>query len=154
LGIPLIAAIAAIGAVQLATVAAKPIPEYEKGTDYHPGGPALVGEKRRELVILPTGNSFITPGRPTIFDLPKGAEVLPDLTSLYAKDAAKIPKAKDRPVWVQLDMSSVIRSQNETKDAVYRLECKVNEHLGKIRRNGNHRAKIDNAFNELRRRRS
>lgn len=36
------------------------IPQYAKGTNYHPGGLAIVGEKGPELVNLPTGSKVFT----------------------------------------------------------------------------------------------
>jgi TP901 family phage tail tape measure protein len=148
-GIPLAIAVGAIGAVQLAAVAAKPIPEYEEGTDYHTGGPALLGEKRREMVILPSGDSFITPNSPTIFDLPRGTEVLPDLTSLYAREAARIPKAEDRPIQIQFDASEIIRSQNEMRDELRSFKNEVSCDLRRIRANSAYATKLSNASAEL-----
>ena len=37
-----------------------PIPHYASGTSNHPGGPALVGEHGRELVMLPRGASVLS----------------------------------------------------------------------------------------------
>ena len=42
--IPMIAALGAMGAIQLATIIATPIPKYAKGTDSHKGGLAVVGD--------------------------------------------------------------------------------------------------------------
>ena len=36
-----------------------PIPLYARGTNYHPGGPAIVGEQGPELVNLPAGSQVI-----------------------------------------------------------------------------------------------
>lgn len=71
------AAMAVITATQLAAVAARPIPQYATGIDDHPGGLAVVGEKGRELVNLPSGQSFVTPDMATIMNLPKHTEVVP-----------------------------------------------------------------------------
>ncbi|WP_438477359.1 phage tail tape measure protein [Streptococcus pluranimalium] len=53
---------------------------HEKGTDYHPGGLAMVNDQRgpmyKELVSLPSGESFIPEGRNVILPLPKGSRVL------------------------------------------------------------------------------
>jgi hypothetical protein len=67
-----------------AMLMAKPLPQmpaYAKGTDNHPGGPAIVGEGQyKELVTEPGGKSFIA-GRPMLLNnLPKGSKVTP-LTS-------------------------------------------------------------------------
>lgn len=76
------AIVGALGAIQLATIIATPIPKYAKGTDYHAGGLALVGDGgRKEMVI--TGEKFwITPDVPTLVDLPKGASVLPSVPAI------------------------------------------------------------------------
>ncbi len=74
----LIALVSAIGALQAARVLATPIPQYFKGTDNHPGGPAIVGERGRELVIEPTGKMWETPDTPTLLpELAAGAQVIP-----------------------------------------------------------------------------
>lgn len=67
-----------MGALQLATVMATPIPKYAKGTDSHIGGPAIVGDGGKKEIVLYGGSAWLTPDIPTIVDLPKGAEVLPD----------------------------------------------------------------------------
>jgi hypothetical protein len=73
-----IPAIAALGAAQLGIAAAQPIPAYEKGTAHHKGGLAKVGEKGEELIYNPsTGEASLSPSKPTIMDLPKGAMVMP-----------------------------------------------------------------------------
>jgi len=72
------AAAAALGAVEVAAIVAKPIPSYELGTLNHPGGPARVGEAGSELVETPSGKSFLTPSRTTIIpSLEKGSKVYP-----------------------------------------------------------------------------
>lgn len=54
---------------------------YAKGTPAggHPGGDAIVGEKGRELGILPNGRAFLTPGKDTFMpDLPRGTHIVPN----------------------------------------------------------------------------
>lgn len=68
---------AAVGAAQLAIAIAQPIPKYATGTDNHPGGPAIVGERGRELVISPGGEPYFTPDKSTLTYLEKGAKVIP-----------------------------------------------------------------------------
>ncbi|WP_159584004.1 phage tail tape measure protein [Streptococcus halichoeri] len=52
----------------------------EKGTDFHPGGLAMVNDQKgpiyKELVTLPSGESFIPNGRNVILPLPRGSKVL------------------------------------------------------------------------------
>ena len=50
-GAVLAAVIGAMGAAQVAMIAAQPIPKYAKGTDNHPGGLAIVGDGGRQEVI-------------------------------------------------------------------------------------------------------
>lgn len=79
LAAPLIPAIIATGAIQLATILATPIPQYAKGTDNHKGGPAIVGDGgKHELVITPDGSMYKTPNTDTLVNLPANSQVLPD----------------------------------------------------------------------------
>ena len=73
------AIVGALGAMQIATILATPIPKYAKGTDFHKGGPAIVGDGGvPELVVL--GNkSWLTPDTPTLVDIPAGASVIPNI---------------------------------------------------------------------------
>lgn len=75
-----LAAIAgAMGAVQVATILATPIPKYAKGTDRHKGGPAIVGDGGMPELVIFGGKSWVTPDTPTLVDLPAGAMVIPEL---------------------------------------------------------------------------
>lgn len=67
-----------MGALQLASAMSTPIPKYAKGTDSHIGGPAIVGDGGKKEVVVYSGKAWLTPDIPTIVDLPKGAQVLPD----------------------------------------------------------------------------
>lgn len=78
INIPLAATIGALGAAQLARAIAAPLPAFEHGTEDAPGGLALVGEKRRELVITPDGKIIQTPSVPTVMNVPRHSIVLPD----------------------------------------------------------------------------
>ncbi|NQJ02854.1 phage tail tape measure protein [Streptococcus suis] len=53
---------------------------YAIGTNFHPGGLALVndqiGSMYKELITLPSGESFIPSGRNVLLDLPRGSKVL------------------------------------------------------------------------------
>lgn len=80
--IPLSIVIGAMGAIQVATILATPIPSYAEGTkgnDRHPGGTALVGDAGKHEVIMYSGKAWITPATPTLVDIPKGAQVFPDV---------------------------------------------------------------------------
>ncbi len=80
--IPLSIVIGALGAIQVATILATPIPSYAEGTkgnDRHPGGKALVGDAGKHEVVMYSGKAWITPDTPTLMDIPKGAQVFPDV---------------------------------------------------------------------------
>ena len=83
--IPMIAALGAMGAIQLATIIATPIPKYAKGTDSHKGGLAVVGDGGVSETIVTDKGAYITPSVPTLVDIPKGAKVIP-----YAVDMDRI----------------------------------------------------------------
>lgn len=56
------------------------LPRYARGTPKggHSGGMAIVGDGGgRELIKLPTGQSFLSPSTDTLIDLPKGTHVVP-----------------------------------------------------------------------------
>lgn len=74
---PIAAMIAAMGAVQLATIVAQPIPKYAKGTKGHNGGLAWVGDGGVSETIITDKGMYLTPDTPTLVDLPKGAKVIP-----------------------------------------------------------------------------
>lgn len=81
-GAVMAAVIGAMGAMQVATILATPIPSYADGTqgnDRHPGGTALVGDAGKHEVIMYSGKAWITPDTPTLVDIPKGAQVFPDV---------------------------------------------------------------------------
>lgn len=83
--IPMIAALGAMGVIQLATIIATPIPKYAKGTDSHKGGLAVVGDGGVSETIVTDKGAYITPSVPTLVDIPKGAKVIP-----YAVDMDRI----------------------------------------------------------------
>lgn len=88
----LAAIVGAIGAIQIATIAATPIPSYAEGTkgnSRHPGGKALVGDAGKREVVMYNGTAWITPDTPMLVDLPKGAQVFPDVNDFGPIDWQK-----------------------------------------------------------------
>jgi hypothetical protein len=77
--IPMMSVVGALGALQLATILATPIPKYAKGTKFHQGGMAIVGDGGQPEVVSYDGQTWVTPSTPTMVDLPKGATVMPSL---------------------------------------------------------------------------
>jgi len=82
--IPLMAFVGTMGALQVATALAQPIKAYKEGTQgkAHPGGLAIVGDGDKPEVVMFGGRAWITPDSPTLVDLPKGAQVLPDADAI------------------------------------------------------------------------
>ncbi len=72
------ALVAAMGAIQLATAIAQPIKAYKRGTEHHPGGPAIVGDGGKREVVESDGKFWLTPDVPTMLYLPEGAKVYED----------------------------------------------------------------------------
>lgn len=81
LGAVMAGVVAAMGAVQIATIATTPIPAYKDGTKDggHIGGLAIVGDGGKQEVVVYGGKGWITPDVPTLVDLPRGAEVFSDI---------------------------------------------------------------------------
>ena len=54
--------------------------KHAHGTNYHPGGLAVVNDQRnstyKEMVTLPDGRSFVPEGRDVLLPLPRGSKVL------------------------------------------------------------------------------
>lgn len=76
--IPLSIAAAALGAVQYATAASAPIPQYAEGVLSHPGGLAWVGDgKENEWIKEPGKPGYWSPATDTLMSLKKGTSVTP-----------------------------------------------------------------------------
>ncbi|MFJ9204130.1 phage tail tape measure protein [Bacillus velezensis] len=70
---------------QSSTMQIAPGLAYAKGTDFHPGGRALVGEEGWELAHTPgIGTYIVGMGGPQVWDLPRGTSVLPHAQSKEA----------------------------------------------------------------------
>lgn len=141
MNIAMAAVAGAMGAVQIATILATPIPKYAKGTDKHKGGPAIVGDGGVPELVMFGDKSWITPDTPTIVDLPAGAIVkptidgtddgLPGLTPLPA------PGNNNSPVIINNDYK--------------RLEEKMDMFINVMRRHSNrqYQNSIENSINRF-----
>lgn len=101
----------AMGATQIATILATPIPKYAKGTDRHKGGPAIVGDGGMPELVIFGGKSWVTPDTPTLVDLPAGAMVIPELPNSFDVlcPAPVAPDGVNTPVIVNNDYSALQR---------------------------------------------
>jgi len=112
--IPLVPYIAAMGAIEIATIVATPL-AYKKGTPKggHKGGDAIVGDGGKSEMLITSEGIFKTPSKPTFIpDLEEGAVVLPDYneatklllnSSLYHGSAVS-PIYDDRNVTNKMDV--------------------------------------------------
>lgn len=118
--VPLAFVVGAIGAIQLATAIAQPIPTYKDGTDNHKGGWAIFGEAGMEYVKEPGKAGYLTNGA-TLAPLPAGTQVISnaDLMSAMANPSG------GGYVSNQLDLSAMIQeTRSSTKQLVKALETK------------------------------
>lgn len=81
----LAALVGAMGAAQIAVIAAQQVPKYAKGTKDHPGGLAIVGDGGKREGVLTSDGAYVTPDKPTLVDLPKHAQVIPDINLLLSR---------------------------------------------------------------------
>ena len=123
-----LAAIAgAMGAIQIATILATPIPKYAKGTDYHRGGPAIVGDGGRSEVVLFNGGAWLTPDKPTLVNMPEGAIVIPSVTDYDDNPAGLLmmPVGSDKtPTSRVYDDSAIRRGVSEL---IYLIKCQTRQ---------------------------
>lgn len=140
------AIVSAMGAAQIAMIAAQPIPKYAKGTKdkSHPGGLAIVGDGGKREVILTDSGAYITPSVPTLVDMPKHAEVIPDIVD-YKKMALrsdammldKMRRDKGDPVIVNVN-NDYSRLERRFED-VYGENRKMVRYMKKMARSAEYR---------------
>jgi hypothetical protein len=84
---PLVGVIAAIGAVQIATILATPIPKFEKGGTVQKDGPIITGEAGPELRIDPSGKYSLTAGHENVTYAKAGTKIInnKDLMKMVSK---------------------------------------------------------------------
>jgi SLT domain-containing protein/phage-related protein len=71
-------------------------PKYAKGTDFHPGGLAIVGDGGGpELIRTPSGQIGLSPAKSTLTYLPRGTEVLPHRETKALLESGLFPAYKD-----------------------------------------------------------
>jgi tape measure domain-containing protein len=75
----LTAMVTALGALQLGTVLATPIPEFAEGVENNPFDTFIAGEEGEELIFKKDGTAILTPDRPTLFSDKSfiGSDILP-----------------------------------------------------------------------------
>ena len=132
--VPLSFIIGGIGAIQAGVVAATPIPEFAKGTQYASGGVSLVGEKGREIIQNPKGDISLV-NNPALINLERGSKVLTNQqTEAFLNDRNilqglnKVEKAIQRIPQTTID-------RNGNKIAERYKDKKINYYNSKFRLN-------------------
>lgn len=130
--------VAALGAVQIATILATPIPEYAEGTQDHAGGLAIVGDGgRSELVMLPDGRVWKTPAVDTLVNLPEHSQVLPDYREAVRDALVSSFTMREMPtVKVSMDTSGLSRKLDKLDEVKRLLRISVS-HADRNARNSN-----------------
>lgn len=132
-GIPGAAFVAAMGAIQTATALAQPIKAYKEGTKgrAHPGGLAVVGDGGQHELVMLNGSAWITPDSPTLVDLPRGAQVIPNVTP---EDVERL--AASLPMSIPRDRTSgqpiVINDYSSLEDRVALNTKSIGRHLASL----------------------
>jgi tape measure domain-containing protein len=105
---PLATIAAASAALQIGFILAQPVPEFAKGVENFEGGPAIVGEKGRELVRTDSG-TYLTPDRATLTYLPRGADVItaPKTRELLAGNSTL---SRGRNEWSAIDTAPIAKA--------------------------------------------
>lgn len=113
----LVALVATLGAIQIASIASKPIPKFATGIKGFGGGLAIAGDAGRELVSLPDGQMFLTPDIATQMLLPKGTDIFThNETERMLREGITVDK-----------YSEMIAEQRATRKALQNIEHKSTE---------------------------
>lgn len=137
----LAALVGAMGAAQIAVIAAQPIPKYAKGTKDHPGGLAIVGDGGKKEGIITNNGLFVTPDKPTLVNLPAHAQVIPDLSYIYDKDGLTSDYGMIEKKLKDMRESGIVVNVNNDYSSLER-EMKSNtrqlQNIGRMMKKANH----------------
>jgi len=124
--IPLSILVGAIGAAQLGTALAAPLPRFFTGTESSPEGFAHVGEKGTELMVDPRGNLMMTPNRDTVTYLEKGTQIFDAAKTRNIMANASMSGAKEMSTFVNytVDIDKMVKA---TKDSTRELKEAFNK---------------------------
>jgi chemotaxis protein histidine kinase CheA len=132
--VPLSFIIGGIGAIQAGVVAATPIPEFAKGTQYASGGVSLVGEKGREIIQNPKGDISLV-NNPALINLERGSKVLTNQqTEAFLNDKNIVNELRQTRKAIQRIPQTTI-DRNGNKIAERYKDKKTNYYNSKFRLN-------------------
>lgn len=118
-----------LGAIEVATIESQEIPKYSKGTDNHPGGPAIVGDKYGSELVGKNGRWWLSPNKATAVDLAAGSQVIPHDETVRALALSSL----GQQALEQQQNSNVLRQINISNKEVVDA---INKNGGKFERNG------------------
>lgn len=115
-------ALAISGLIKIAFATARSqIMKFEKGTDFAPGGLAIVGEKGPELIQTPSGRFSLSPNGPSLTYLEKGSKVFTaDETKALALSGIGVEQRMNSEQLGMLTMAKVMREENKKLIAAYK----------------------------------
>ena len=130
--IPLSIIVGGLGLIQAGIVAAKPIPQFAKGTDSAPGGVAELAEKGRERVINPDGTIWTAENR-GLYNLQQGSKVLTNTRTTQAElndkrivDELKLTRKAIQRQPRQRTESQFDKRQRGMKDGYHMMKNRLN----------------------------
>jgi tape measure domain-containing protein len=133
--VPLMILAGIVGAAQLATVVATPIPEFFEGVESKStGGLSIVGEDKgskkggSELITLPSGNSFLSPDSATLMDLPAGTHI-----DSYSDTQKILANAAMNTAYERIDLS---KSEKYLKSMAEKETIVVENGIKRVTRKG------------------
>jgi tape measure domain-containing protein len=107
--------------IEIAAIAAQPVPEFYKGVENFEGGFAKVGERGSELIETPKG-TFLSPDKPTLTYLPKGTNVI---TASKTKERMQILNStykKGQDQFQTIDTSPIAAELSKMPVAINRFD--------------------------------
>ena len=119
--------IAAMGAVQVATILATPIKAYAKGTGEkgHDGGLAMVGDGGKREVVVIGNTAWLTPDKPVVVDLPKGAMVYPDVDEWNMDVPQAMPLTDKEPRILVVSDYKRLEKKMDERNRLARMEMRL-----------------------------
>lgn len=126
-----------VGAIQTATILATPIPKYAKGTEHHEGGLAIVGDGGVPELVVVDDKAWVTPKKPTLVDLPEGAQVLPNLNDVSGLLKGQPTTSTNAPV--------IINDYTSLEGRVDKMSAKMDEFITAVKRQTAMQRKAANA---------
>lgn len=124
--VPLSILIGAIGAAQIASVLAQPLPRFFTGTESSPEGFAHIGEKGAELMVTPDGKLTMSPKTDTITYLQKGTKIFDADKTKAILAASTVAGVPDKGTFVtnNIDIERLVKA---TKDGTKELKDMFNK---------------------------